>query len=71
MPNDFQEALTASQLHTSFQHGVTGSEKLFTVQTILTFHNKLTLKAEWLLHYFKGNNLCILPTPCIYLFLWF
>jgi len=50
-----------SQLHTAFQRGVTGSEKLFTVQTILTFHNKLTLKVEWLLQYFRGNTLCILP----------
>jgi hypothetical protein len=71
MPNDFQEALTDSQLHTAFQRGVTGSEKLFTVQTILTFHNKLTLKAEWLVQYFKGNKLCILPKPYIYLFLLF
>ena len=50
-----------SQLHTAFQRGVTGSEILFTVQTILTFHNKLTLKVEWLLQYFRANKLCILP----------
>jgi hypothetical protein len=64
VPNDFQE-LTDSQLHTAFQRGVTGSEKLFTVQTNLTFHNKLTFKAEWLLQCFKGNKRHIWHTPCV------
>jgi len=50
-----------SQLHTAFQRGVTGSEKLFTVQTFLTFHNKLTLKVEGLMQHFEVNTLCILP----------